>query len=98
MSAKCTPGWRTACKEPHGKETACKSHMVMDIAEADQIGAARNGDSAAFERLVAGHQARLHAYCYRMLGGGRSCHGCRWRRTTRGGHLLQGRKHYPHPP
>jgi predicted dithiol-disulfide oxidoreductase (DUF899 family) len=36
--------------------------------EADQIAAARHGDDAAFERLVAAHQARLHAYCYRMLG------------------------------
>ncbi len=42
--------------------------MVSSSAEADQITAAQHGDSAAFERLVAAHQARLHAYCYRMLG------------------------------
>ena len=36
--------------------------------EADQIAAARHGDEAAFEKLVAAHRARLHAYCYRMLG------------------------------
>ena len=36
--------------------------------EAAQIAAARYRDCAAFERLVAAHQPRLHAYCYRMLG------------------------------
>jgi len=36
--------------------------------EADQVAAARAGDDAAFERLVAAHRGRLHAYCYRMLG------------------------------
>ncbi len=42
--------------------------MVTSSAEADQIAAAQQGDDAAFERLVAAHQVRLHAYCYRMLG------------------------------
>jgi RNA polymerase sigma-70 factor (ECF subfamily) len=42
--------------------------MLTSSAEADQIAAARHGDDAAFERLVAVHQARLHAYCYRILG------------------------------
>jgi RNA polymerase sigma factor (sigma-70 family) len=37
-------------------------------AEADQITAAQAGDGAAYERLVAEHRGRLHAYCYRMLG------------------------------
>jgi RNA polymerase sigma-70 factor (ECF subfamily) len=41
---------------------------VTASTEADQIAAARQGDDAAFERLVAAHQARLHAYCYRMPG------------------------------
>ena len=40
----------------------------MDSTEADQIAAAQRGDEAAFEKLVAAHQAQLHAYCYRMLG------------------------------
>ena len=32
------------------------------------IDAARNGDDAAFRRLVEGERAALHAHCYRMLG------------------------------
>ena len=32
------------------------------------VGAARAGDEQAFGRLVAPHQARLTAHCYRMLG------------------------------
>ncbi len=36
--------------------------------EADLIVAARHGDEAAFEKLVAAHQGPLRAYCYRMLG------------------------------
>ena len=36
--------------------------------EAEQVAAAQAGDDAAFERLVAAHRGRLHAYCYRMLG------------------------------
>lgn len=37
-------------------------------AEPELIGAARCGDTVAFERLVAAHRRGLHAYCYRMLG------------------------------
>ncbi len=40
----------------------------MGSTEANLIAAARHGDEAAFEKLVAAHQRRLHAYCYRMLG------------------------------
>ena len=40
----------------------------MGSTETDLIAAARHGDEAAFEKLVAAHQRRLHAYCYRMLG------------------------------
>ena len=40
----------------------------MTSTETDQIAAARAGDSAAFEELVAAYSGRLHAYCYRMLG------------------------------
>ena len=36
--------------------------------EADQVAAARRGDEAAFEALVAAYRNPLHAYCYRMLG------------------------------
>jgi RNA polymerase sigma-70 factor (ECF subfamily) len=32
------------------------------------LAAARNGDEAAFEQLVAVHRRELHAHCYRMLG------------------------------
>jgi RNA polymerase sigma-70 factor (ECF subfamily) len=34
----------------------------------DDLAAARAGDDAAFERLVAPLRRELHAYCYRMLG------------------------------
>jgi RNA polymerase sigma-70 factor (ECF subfamily) len=36
--------------------------------EAGALALARNGDSAAFDRLVAPHRRRLHSHCYRMLG------------------------------
>jgi RNA polymerase sigma-70 factor (ECF subfamily) len=36
--------------------------------EADQVAAARRGDEAEFEALVAAYRNPLHAYCYRMLG------------------------------
>jgi len=36
-------------------------------AEVTLLDAARHGDEAAFEQLVAPHRAELHAHCYRML-------------------------------
>ncbi len=36
-------------------------------AEVTLLDAARRGDEAAFEQLVAPHRAELHAHCYRML-------------------------------
>src|ERR1044072_3697314 len=36
-------------------------------AEVTLLDAARQGDEAAFEQLLAPHRAELHAHCYRML-------------------------------
>ncbi|HEY8927172.1 MAG TPA: RNA polymerase subunit sigma-70 [Polyangia bacterium] len=36
--------------------------------DAQLLAAARSGDQASFEQLVAKHRRELHAHCYRMLG------------------------------
>lgn len=41
-------------------------HDPLD--DAEWLTRARNGDAAAFERLVAPRRRSLHAHCYRMLG------------------------------
>jgi RNA polymerase sigma-70 factor, ECF subfamily len=40
--------------------------VTADVAEL--LGAARSGDRAAFDALVAQHRRALHLHCYRMLG------------------------------
>jgi Sigma-70 region 2 len=43
----------------------------VDVAGAPEpklVAAARSGDGAAFDRLVARHRRELYAHCYRMLG------------------------------
>jgi len=39
-----------------------------DAGEATLLAAARSGDAAAFDALVAGHRRGVHLHCYRMLG------------------------------
>lgn len=39
-----------------------------DPADAECLQRARDGDTAAFDRLVAPHRRRLHTHCYRLLG------------------------------
>jgi DNA-directed RNA polymerase specialized sigma24 family protein len=40
----------------------------LRLNEEQLLAAARGGDAAAFEQLVAGYRRELTAHCYRMLG------------------------------
>jgi RNA polymerase sigma factor (sigma-70 family) len=41
---------------------------AADLPQRELLAAARIGDEAAFERLIARQRRELHAHCYRMLG------------------------------